>query len=88
MDEFTANAFVNRDKPIPVIDFDPSQDLSEEEHNDGAQTEGKRDRLRRPATNLEENVRKVQGKLSEAGGSLQDRLLEKCVLPCLYCTRT
>lgn len=77
MDEFTVDAFVNRDEPIPVISFDPAEDLSDEEYNDGTQPERKRDRLWRHAANMKENVRKVQGKTAETGSSMQDRLLEK-----------
>ena len=74
MDEFTVDAFVNRDEPIPVITFDPTEDLSDD---DPAQPERKRDRLRRHASNMKENVRKAQGKVAETGTSMQDRLLEK-----------
>jgi hypothetical protein len=78
MDENTAYAFVNRDEPIPVIEFDLADDLDHDIFDEPA--ERKRDRLRRQASNMKENVRKVQGKVSETGTSMQDRLLEKYVL--------
>lgn len=81
MDEFTADAFVNRDDPIPVVVLDPADDLSDDEHDDGTQPERKRDRLWRHASNMRENVRKAQGKASETGSSMQDRLLDKYILP-------
>ena len=77
MDEFTVDAFVNRDEPIPVATFDPGEGLSDEMCDDPAQPERKRDRLRRHTSNMKENVRKAQGKVAETGSSMQDRLLEK-----------
>lgn len=77
MDEFTVDAFVNRDDPIPVISFDPQNDLSDEIEGDLSEGERKRDILKRHGKNLKENVRKVTGKGSEAGTSMQDRILEK-----------
>jgi hypothetical protein len=84
MDEFTLDAFVNRDEPIPVLSFDTPEDLSDQDNNNGTHPETperKRDRLWRHAANMKENVRKVQGKTAETGGSMQDRLLEKYFLP-------
>jgi len=77
MDEFTADALVNRDEPIPVVILDAADDVSvsEEEEYDG-----ERDRLRKPAANMKENVRKVQRRTAETGSSMQDRLLEKYAL--------
>jgi hypothetical protein len=83
MDEFTADAFVNRDEPIPVAVFAPADNQSDEDYDDGTQPERKRDRLRRHAANIKETVQKAQGKASETGSSMQDRLLEKCILPLL-----
>lgn len=76
MDEFTVDAFVNRDDPIPVISFDPQNDLSDEVEAP-SDTERTRDRLIRHGKNLKENMRKVTGKGAEAGTSMQDRILEK-----------
>ncbi|KUJ17928.1 Pex24p-domain-containing protein [Mollisia scopiformis] len=77
MDEFTVDAFVNRDDPIPVISFDPQNDLSDEVEGDLSDSERKRDRLKRHGKNLKENMRKVTGQKSEPGTSMQDRILEK-----------
>lgn len=77
MDEFTADAFVNRDEPIPIIDLEPPQDLSDdEERDDGGHKEGKRERFRSKASALKNNLRGSSGK-AEGGPSMQDRLLEK-----------
>jgi len=73
MDEFTADAFVNRDEPIPVIVFD--HDLSDEAESDGGR-ERKRDRLKKHTSNMKENIKK---RTSDTGTSLQDRLLEKYI---------
>lgn len=77
MDEFTVDAFVNRDDPIPVISFDPQNELSDEAEGPAEDTERTRDRLMRHGKNLKENMRKVTGKGAEAGTSMQDRILEK-----------
>ena len=79
MDEFTADAFVNRDEPIPVVVLDPADDLSDEALGDPTQPERKRDQMRRHASNMKENVRKAQGKVSETGASMQNQLLEKYI---------
>ena len=83
MDEFTADAFVNRDEPVPIVNLESTEDLSEEEYDDTTHVspERKRDRLRRHAANMKGNVRKVQGKSAETGSSIQDRLLEKYIPP-------
>lgn len=73
MDEFTIDAFVNRDDPIPVISFDPQNDLSDEANDSASDSERKRDRLKKHGKNLKENIRNVTGK----GSSMQDRILEK-----------
>lgn len=71
MDEFTVDALVNRDDPIPVVVLD--HDLSEEGEGDGAQ-DRKRDRLKAHTSNMKENIRK---KTADTGSSIQDRLLDK-----------
>jgi hypothetical protein len=77
MDEFTVDAFVNRDDPIPVISFDTNDDLSDDAE---LATPGrKRDKLLQHGKNLKDNFRNVQGKAPETGSSMQDRLLEKFV---------
>jgi len=76
MDEFTVDAFVNRDDPIPVISFDAAEDLSDEV-DDVSDVDRKRDRFRRRGKDVKENIKKVQQRASETGSSIQDRLLEK-----------
>ncbi len=73
MDEFTADAFVNRDEPIPVLSIPGNDPLSE--------PKGKRDRLKEALSN---KTSKVKDKLQEStadtkdyGYSLQDRLFAK-----------
>ncbi|TAQ87837.1 hypothetical protein B7494_g3851 [Chlorociboria aeruginascens] len=79
MDEFTVDAFVNRDEPIPVVNLDPVEDLPDE--NDSIYgvepKEGKRRRLKNAGSALKDNMRKAQGRASDARSSMQDRLLEK-----------
>ena len=72
MDEFTADAFVNRDEPIPVLSI-PGNEPSE--------PKGKRDRLKEALSN---KTSKVKDKLHEStsdtkdyGYFLQDRLFAK-----------
>lgn len=78
MDEFTADAFVNRDEPIPVVVLD--HEVSDEVESDG-QTERKRDRFKKHTTSMKENIRK---KTVETGSSMQDRLLEKYAIPLIF----
>jgi hypothetical protein len=79
MDEFTVDAFVNRDDPIPVISFEPSEDLSDEAEQSPSGPERKRDRFKQHGKTLKENLKKAQGKATETGSSVQDRLIEKYV---------
>lgn len=81
MDEFTANAFANRDDPIPVIRLDPTDDLDDDAEgaNGVSKKEGTRERLRRHKSELKENFKKAHSKASETSASVQDRLLEKYV---------
>jgi hypothetical protein len=77
MDEFTADAFVNRDDPIPVISFDPVEDLSdEEEDSPAAERDRKRDRLKK---HVKDNIQKARGKAAGTGTGMQDRLMEKYI---------
>jgi hypothetical protein len=76
MDEFTVDAFVNRDDPIPVISFDKNDNLSEAE---GVGQEGKdaqRRGLRKGLKDRFQRATSSSGTGSE-GISMQDRLLEK-----------
>ncbi|ESZ90095.1 hypothetical protein SBOR_9521 [Sclerotinia borealis F-4128] len=79
MYEYTADAFANRDDPIPVIRLDPSDDLDDdaEDTNEVPRKEGTRERLKRHKSQLKDNFRKAHGKASETSASVQDRLLEK-----------
>lgn len=71
MDEFTVDAFVNRDDPIPVISFDGDDDLSDER----PQTpERRRDKFMQHGKNMRDNLK---GTATETTSSMQDRLLEK-----------
>jgi len=75
MDDYTAETFVNRDDPIPVVPLD--HDLSDEVDSDALQNR-KRDRLRKHTANAKENTRKATSRSSESTRSyVQDRLLEK-----------
>jgi len=78
MDEFTVDAFVNRGDPIPVISFDENDELSDEAEP-STPDQRKRDKLLQKGKNLKDNFRNTQGKVSDAGSSMQDRLLEKYV---------
>ena len=81
MDEYTADALVNRDEPIPAIsvsrDNVPTRDngtpSSDPEH------QRRRDRFKHlSASNLKDQIHDVAtGGKSESGASLQDRLFAK-----------
>jgi len=73
MEDFSADSFANRDEPLPVIAMD--HDLSDEAGSDGQHH--KKDRFRGYSSNVRESIKKASGKGSEAGSSIQDRLLEK-----------
>ncbi len=76
MDEFTADAFVNRDDPISVMSFDGKDDLSDV--GDDTPAEGrKRDRLKTQAKSIKDHIRKPSAGKADTGFSMQDRLLEK-----------
>ena len=74
MDEYTADAFVNRDEPIPVFTVPGSDSPSSE-------PKGKRDRLKEALSNKTSKARdKLQDTTSapkDYGNSLQDRLFTK-----------
>ncbi|KAL9132173.1 MAG: hypothetical protein Q9217_000107 [Psora testacea] len=76
MDEYTADAFVNRDEPIPIVTIPANETPSSDP------PKGKRERLKEsiagPTAKLKDKVQDVesQGK-NEYGYSLQDRLLTK-----------
>ncbi|APA07609.1 hypothetical protein SS1G_00876 [Sclerotinia sclerotiorum 1980 UF-70] len=78
MDEFTADAFVNRDDPIPVIRLDSRDDLDDIEDTKGVPgKEGAREGSKKHKSGLKENLKKAHSKASERSASVQDRLLER-----------
>ena len=74
MDEYTADAFVNREEPIPVIAVSGSDSPSSD-------PKGKRDRLRDSLTGskdkLKEKLHDTSSGSKDYGYSLQDRLFAK-----------
>jgi hypothetical protein len=88
MDEFTVDAFVNRDDPIPVIPFDRAGEFEGDEgemevdSNHGARRDLKSHLSK---SNIKDKFRKATGKSSESGASIQDRLLEKYVCMSTWC---
>lgn len=87
MDEFTANALVNRDDPVPVISFNRAGEFSgdegeiEADSNDDKKR-GMKDHLSK--STIKDRFRKVTGSSSETSTSIQDRLLEKSVCASTY----
>ena len=83
MDEFTVDAFVNRDDPVPVISLDRAGEFSGDEGEmEVDSNDGKRRGLKKhlSKSNIKDKFRKANGKSSESGTSIQDRLLEKYVV--------
>ena len=74
MDEYTADAFVNRDDPNPVFAISGSDNPSHE-------PKGKRERLKESFTSskdkLKEKLHDTGSGSKEYGYSLQDRLFAK-----------
>lgn len=81
MEEYTRFAIVNRDEPIPVIQFDESDGISENDDTEVKAKNSKRQRVRRylSSSNIKDKASAAKGKVTESKSSLQDRLLEKCV---------
>jgi hypothetical protein len=75
MDEYTADSFVNRDEPIPIITFDQHDYVSGDDDSNGE--EGRRNRIKSTSRKLKEMVQQSKGKASEGRRSMQDRLMEK-----------
>ena len=76
MDEYTPDAFVNRDEPISVLTIPGTEDPSSDP------PKGKRERLKEsvsgPAKKLKDKVQDIGSQGSkEYGYSLQDRLFTK-----------
>ena len=74
MDEYTADAFVNREEPIPVFPVSGSD-------NPSSDPKSKRDRLKESLTvskdKLKEKLHDTGSGSKEYGYSLQDRLFAK-----------
>ena len=84
MDEYSYQAMVNREDPIPVVALDGRQEdqLSNDEVDDQFEApadERRRDRFWRQGKNLRDTFNKTKEKASERNASVQDRLLEKYV---------
>lgn len=72
MDEYTAEAFVNRDEPIPTISIPGNEDDA------GGKPQGKLDRLKdSTASKLKDKVQDISSTDKKYGYSLQDRLFTK-----------
>lgn len=76
MEEYSDDAFVNRESRIPVIHFDNQDDVSNHGHDDGSVKQGK-DRSAR--SKFGDKARKMVGRATEKGSNMQDQLLEKYV---------
>ncbi len=76
MDEYTADAFANRDEAIPVLTITTSDGGSSD-------AEGKRDKIKKSllASRLHEKLQDVSASRSEPGLSLQDRFFAKYITP-------
>ncbi|KAA6408703.1 MAG: hypothetical protein FRX48_07785 [Lasallia pustulata] len=82
MDEYTADALVNRDEPIPVISVSLDNVPTKENGTPSSDPEHqrRRDRFKRnlSVSNLKDKIHDVAtGGKSESGASLQDRLFAK-----------
>ena len=74
MDEFTADAFVNRDEPIPTFSLPGSETPAEAP----ADPKGKRERLKEStASKLKDKVQDIGSQDKKHGLSLSDRLFTK-----------
>lgn len=85
MDEYSENAFVNRDEAVPLLVVDHADSDAESGASD---RERKRDRFRRKSQNFKDGFKKAQEKAQAKvteGASMQDRLMEKyCSPPTLH----
>ncbi|KAG7009965.1 hypothetical protein G7Y79_00001g002370 [Physcia stellaris] len=76
MDEYTADAFVNREEPVPVIAVSADPDLSSLS-SDKEHSESKRERLKGKLSNSRLGEKMQDANKQESGASLQDRLFSK-----------
>ena len=82
MDEYTADAFANRDEPVPLLTVTGSDDGFASE----AEKMRKRDKIKKSAARMKEiaqdlGVEHVQRLQSSSSSSFQDRLFAKYVSP-------
>ena len=77
MDEYTAEAFVNREEPVPVLTI-PSLEAPSAASSANDHADSKRSRLHKKlsGSKLGEKLHDA-GKHHESGNSLQDRLFSK-----------
>lgn len=76
MDDYTAEAIVNRDEPVPILTI-PNEDTPSTASSD-AEHASKRSRLKNKlsSSHLKEKIQDA-GYYHESGASLQDRLFSK-----------
>ena len=75
MDEYTTDAFANRDEPIPVINVSGNNGTP----GGSSDSESKRSRLKNllPSPKLKQKIQDATAGTGESGHSLQDRLFAK-----------
>lgn len=75
MDEYTAEAFANRDEPVPVLTVPDDRSAS----SDTEQASSKRTRVKSKlsSSHLKEKLHEAGHRSNDTGASLQDRLLSK-----------
>lgn len=76
MDEYTADAFVNREDAVPVIAVSSDPDLSIAS-SDNEHSTSKRDKLKSKLSNSRLGEKMHDLSKQESGASLQDRLFNK-----------
>lgn len=76
MDEYTADAFINREEPVPVIAVSGDPELSSVS-SDREHSESKRERLKGKLSNSRLGEKMQEVTKQESGASLQDRLFNK-----------
>lgn len=79
MDDITPHAFANRDEALPVLNFDATDDASDDEDgHDGDAPQGKprkRDRIKKHLS--KGNLKAKLGRATGNSISMQERMLEK-----------
>lgn len=85
MDEYTADAFANREEPVPLLKVTPSdaEASSSEVEQESRRRKWKRPlspaKLKEKAQDLRDSQREKAEQAAEGGLSIQDRLFAKCV---------